>query len=155
MTRWRELATRTCGLIATGFLVAMMLLTVADVVLRATANFPIRGVYDLVELLLVGCFFFALPCSFLRDENIVVNTIDEYVPWVVPLLKRGANVLAFIILAIMVWQGLIAASDSFAFHDVTGDLGLPRYWHWLGLLIGLSGAALAALAMVFAREQRQ
>ena len=56
----------------------MMLLTVADVTLRASFNLPIRGVYELVELLLAATFFVALPAVFLRDENIVVNSIDDH-----------------------------------------------------------------------------
>jgi len=55
--RWRDLVARIFGLIAAVFLAAMLLLTVADVVLRATFNLPIRGVYELVELLLAGTFF--------------------------------------------------------------------------------------------------
>ena len=53
------------------FLAAMMLLTVADVALRGAFNRPLRGVYELVELLLAGTFFLALPAVFLRDEHIV------------------------------------------------------------------------------------
>jgi TRAP-type C4-dicarboxylate transport system permease small subunit len=151
---WRDLSSRICGTIAAIFLAAMLLLTVTDVTLRAALNFPIRGVYDLVELLLAGTFFFALPCVFLRGENIVVNSIDDLAPRWVPTLKRAAEVLAIVVLAVMAWQGWIAASDSLAFHDVTADLGLPRYWHWLALLIGVIGAGVAALAMALRREDR-
>jgi TRAP-type C4-dicarboxylate transport system permease small subunit len=133
----------------------MLLITVADVVLRATVNLPIRGVYDLVELLLAGTFYFALPCVFLRDENIVVNSIDDLAPRWVPALKRAAEALAVVVLAVMAWQGWIAAGDSLAFHDVTADLGLPRFWHWSALLIGVIGAAVAALAMALRREDAQ
>jgi TRAP-type C4-dicarboxylate transport system permease small subunit len=153
--RWRDICSRICGLIAAGFLSAMLLITVADVVLRATVNLPIRGVYDLVELLLAGTFYFALPCVFLRDENIVVNSIDDLAPRWVPALKRAAQVLAVVVLAVMAWQGFIAAGDSLAFHDVTADLGLPRFWHWSALLIGVIGAALAALAMALRRKDAQ
>ena len=44
MKRWRDRVSRLFGLIAAVFLAAMLLLTVADVVLRATLNLPIRGV---------------------------------------------------------------------------------------------------------------
>ena len=71
--RWREVASRTCGISPPLFLAAMMLLTVADVVLRAAFNTPIRGVYELVELLLAYTFFIALPAVFLRDDHILVN----------------------------------------------------------------------------------
>jgi TRAP-type C4-dicarboxylate transport system permease small subunit len=152
LSRWRERISIACGLVASIFLAAMLLLTVADVVLRATLNSPIRGVYDLIELLLAGTFFFALPCVFLRDENIVVNSIDDLAPRWVPGLKRAAALLAVIVLAIMAWQGAIAARDSYEFHDVTADLGLARIWHWSTLLIGVVGSAAAALAMALRRD---
>jgi len=75
------------------------------VTLRATLNLPIRGVYDLVELLLAATFFVALPAVFLRDENIVVNSIDDIAPRWVPYLKRFAELLAVAILAVLAWQG--------------------------------------------------
>ena len=152
MKPWRDLCSRLCGAVATLFLAAMLLLTVADVSLRAAFNYPIRGVYDLVELLLAGTFFFALPCVFLRDENIVVNTIDDLAPRWTPALKRGAELLGFLMLTVMAWQGWIAARDSLEFHDVTADLGIPRFWHWSALLFGVIAAAIAALVMAFRRR---
>ena len=152
MKRWRDFVSATCGLVATVFLGAMLLLTVADVTLRATINLPIRGVYDLIELLLAAMFFIALPCVFLRDENIVVNSIDDIAPRAVPWLKRIAEMLAVVILGVLAWQGFLEARDSYEFHDVTADLGLPRYWHWTAVLIGLVGGALAALAMALRRS---
>jgi TRAP-type C4-dicarboxylate transport system permease small subunit len=145
--RWRELIASFCGCIAAVFLAAMMLLTVADVTLRALFNAPIRGVYELVELLLAYTFFIALPAVFLRDENIVVNVIDDLAPRWVPLLKRVAAGLAVAVLAVMAWQGWLAARDTLAFNDVTADLGLSRMLHWVALLVGVIGAAIAALAM--------
>jgi TRAP-type C4-dicarboxylate transport system permease small subunit len=139
-------------MIAALFLAVMLLLTVADVTLRAAFNRPIRGVYDLVELLLAAMFFVALPCVFLRDENIVVNSIDDFAPRLVPSLKRFAELLAFVILVVLAWQGFLEARDSYEFQDVTADLGLPRYWHWLAVLIGLIGGAAAALGMVLRRK---
>ena len=106
---WRDLV-GICGLLAAVFLAAMMLLTVADVVLRAVFNAPIRGVYELVELLLAYTFFLALPAVFLRDENIVVNVVDELAPRRVPALKRIAAALAVVVLAVMAWQGWLAAA---------------------------------------------
>ena len=152
MKLWRDRISMACGLIAAVFLGAMLVLTVADVTLRAFANLPIRGVYELVELLLAGTFFVALPCVFLRDENIVVNSIDDMAPRLVPGLKRFAEVLAVVILVVLAWQGFIQARDSYEFNDVTADLGLPRTWHWAAVLFGLLGGAIAALMMAFRRR---
>jgi TRAP-type C4-dicarboxylate transport system permease small subunit len=136
---------------AAAFLAAMMLLTVADVTLRTAFNQPLRGVYELIELLLAATFFVALPAVFLRDENIVVSSIDDMAPTWVPTLKRFALLLSVTVLAIMAWEGFLAARDSFEFHDVTADLGLPRVWHWLVVLSGIIGSAIAALAMALRR----
>jgi TRAP-type transport system small permease protein len=149
MKNWRSTVATLCGWLAAVFLAAMMLLTVADVVLRAVANHPIRGVVELVELMLAGTFFFALPAAFLRDENIVVDMIDGWRPRLVPLLKRAAAAGAFVMLAVVVWQSWIAAKDSVALGDVTSDLSLPKVLYWIPVLAGLAGGAAAALAMAF------
>jgi TRAP-type transport system small permease protein len=146
---------RACGWAAGLCLAAMMLLTVADVTLRAVFNTPLRGVYELVELLLAGVFFLALPAVFLRDEHIVVDVVDTVAPRWVPALRRVADALAVVLLAVMSWQGWLAARDTFAFGDVTADLGLPRILHWIPLLAGVAGGAVAALAMTVGRGDRR
>ena len=154
MKRWGNIASTICGAVAAVFLAGMLVLTVADVTLRTFFNYPLRGVYELIELMLAGSFFLALPCVFLRDDNILVNTIDEIVPRIVPMLKRAALVLSVATFAVLVWQGWFAAWDSYEFHDVTADLGLPRFWHWTIVLAGMSGAALAALFMLFRNDDK-
>jgi TRAP-type transport system small permease protein len=133
----------------------MMLLTVADVVLRSAFNTPIRGTYELIELLLTCTFFVALPAVFLRDEHIVVNVIDNLAPRCVPALKRVAEGLAVAVLAVMAWQGWIAAGDTLVFHDVTADLGLPRILHWLAHLLGVVGAGVVVLLMTLRGSGRR
>jgi TRAP-type C4-dicarboxylate transport system permease small subunit len=147
VNRWRTIPARICGGLAALLLAAMMLLTVTDVTLRAAFNAPIRGVYELVELLLAGTFFLALPAVFLRDDNIVVNVVDDLAPRSVPWLRRFAAALAVAVLAIMAWQGFLEARDSYGFHDVTAELSLSRIWHWSAVLFGIIGAGIAALAM--------
>jgi len=151
---WRGTAAKVCGWIAAAFLAAMMLLTVADVVLRALFNTPIRGVVELIELCLAYTFFLALPASFLRSENLVVDVIDSFAPGRVPLLKRAAGVLAVIVLAVMGWQAWLVAKDSLAFGDVTSDLALPRILYWIPVLAGIIGSGVAALAMMLRRDGR-
>jgi len=155
MERWRRIASTACGLVAAVFLAAMMLLTVADVTLRAAFNTPIRGVYELVEILLAYTFFIALPAVFLRDENIIVNIIDDLAPRAVAALSRGAALLAVVVLAVMAWQGWLAARDALAFNDVTADLGLSRILHWIAVLVGLIGAGIAAFAMALRRKAQR
>ena len=130
----------------------MMLLTVADVVLRAVLNKPVRGTLEIVELLLACTFFLALPASFLRDEHIVVDIVDGIAPRWVPLLKRIAGMIGVVLMAAMAWQGWIGAKDTLVFKDVTSDLALPRIWYWVPVLAGMIGSVLAAFYMLFKRK---
>lgn len=129
-----------------------MLLTVADVVLRAVSNRPIRGAFELVELLLACSFFLALPAVFLRDEHLVVDVVDPIVPRWVPFLRRLAEVIAVPVLALMAWEGFKAARETLVFHDVTSDLEIHRLWYWIPVLIGLIGSAIAAVAMLLRKD---
>ncbi len=130
----------------------MMLLTVADVVLRAVSNSPIRGTFELIELLLAGSFFLALPAVFLRDEHLVVDIVDPLAPRWVPRLRRFAEVIAIPVLALMAWEGFKAARETLIFNDVTSDLSIHRLWYWIPVLIGLVGSAIAAIAMLLRRN---
>ncbi|HUQ26696.1 MAG TPA: TRAP transporter small permease [Burkholderiales bacterium] len=134
------------------FLLAMMLLTVADVVLRAVSNQPIRGMFEIVELLLACSFFLALPAVFLRDEHLVVDIVDPLAPRWVPRLRRIAEVIAIPVLALMAWEGFKAARETLVFNDVTSDLAIHRLWYWIPVLIGLIGSAVAAVAMLLKRD---
>jgi TRAP-type C4-dicarboxylate transport system permease small subunit len=149
--RWLARVVTASAWIAGVCFAAMVLLTVADVSLRAMANWPIRGVYELVELLLAAGFFFALPATFLREEHIVVDIVDTIAPGAVPALKRLAGAVAIVTLALMGWQSWVVAADSLAFGDVTADLALPRIVYWVPVVAGIIGSAFAALVSVTRR----
>jgi TRAP-type C4-dicarboxylate transport system permease small subunit len=132
----------------------MMLLTVADVVLRAVANQPIRGMFEIVELLLACTFFLALPAVFLRDEHLLVDVIDPLAPRWVPLLRRMAEIIAIPVLGLMAWEGWKAAQETLVFHDVTSDLSIHRILYWIPVLFGLVGGAAAAVVMIFPKNEK-
>lgn len=152
MNRWRKLVAAACGAAAGVFLVAMMLLTVADVVLRAATNRPIRGMFEIVELLLACTFFVALPAVFLRDENLVVDVVDTLRPRWVPWLRRFAELVAIPVLVLMAWEGWKAAAETLVFNDVTSDLAIHRILYWAPVIFGVAGAAAAAVVMIFRKN---
>ena len=126
-----------------------MLLTVADVALRAVFSRPIPGMLDLIELGLACTIFVALPAVFLRDEHLVVDVIDHVAPKrVVRWLDLLGAALSAVVLAVMAWHMLPLARDMHAFGDVTADLAIPKLWYWVPVLVGVIASVLAAVWFV-------
>jgi TRAP-type C4-dicarboxylate transport system permease small subunit len=139
------LMTRCAGLGGAFFLAAMMLITVADVSLRALFNLPITGAYDLVQLFLVGSVFLSIPDVFLRRDNIVVDLVDHlFGRRAIDLLKAIANLLAIAFLAVLAWRMLPPALDAMRFHEVSPDLAIPMGVHWSLMIAGIVLALPAA-----------
>jgi TRAP-type C4-dicarboxylate transport system permease small subunit len=133
-----NLTTRYTGYGSALFLTAMMLITVADVVLRAVFNLPITGTYDLVQLFLVGTVFLSVPDVFLREKNIVIDFIDHVAgARAIGTLKLIANVFAVVFLAVLIWRMVPPALDSMRFHEVSPDLSIPMGVHWALIIAGI------------------
>lgn len=131
----------------------MVLLTVADVVLRSFFALPIRGMLELIELGLACTIFLALPAVFLRREHLVVDVVDHIAPRrLVRLLERLGALVALGVLAVMAWQMWPLAQTMYEFGDVTSDLSIPRTWYWVPVLLGVGASAVAVLIILFTRK---
>jgi len=144
-----RLVARGFGYLAAFFLSAMMLLTVADVVLRTFFSYPIRGMLELIELGLACTIFFALPAVFLRDEHLVVDVIDHLVrPGVVRWLDLAGALISLGVLALMAWRMWPLAQTMVEFGDVTSDLSIPRLYYWIPVLGGVVASAAATVVFI-------
>ena len=142
-------AARFFGLAAAVFLIAMMMITVADVGLRSLFNIPITGTFDLVELFLVASVFLAIPGTFLRDEHVVVDVIDHVAPRrFTAALRWIGTVLTLGFLVLMLSQMIQPAEDTVEFGDVTLGLSIPKYIHWIPILLGVFFSAIAVAAIL-------
>ena len=135
------------GYVAAAFLAAMVLLTVADVLLRSFFSYPIRGMLELIELGLACTIFVALPAVFLREEHLAVDVLRKSRVFDV----LGA-VVSLVVLACMGWTMLPNAQNTYEFGDVTSDLSIPRIWYWVPVLFGVVASALAILVQFVKRR---
>jgi TRAP-type C4-dicarboxylate transport system permease small subunit len=127
----------------------MVLLTVADLALRAFFSYPIQGMLELIELGLACTIFLALPAVFLRDEHLVVDVIDQFArPRVVRLLDLAGALVSLGVLVVMAWQMLPLARTMHEFGDVTSDLSIPKIVYWIPVLFGIAASALATLVFL-------
>jgi len=132
-----------------------MLLTVADVLLRAFFGYPVRGMLELIELGLACTVFLGMPAVFLRKEHLVVDAIDQLTrPAVVRLLDLAGALVSFGLLAFMAWQMVPVARGMYDFGDVTPDLSIPKIYYWVPVLLGVVGSAAAALVLVLRWRRR-
>ena len=131
-------------------LLAMMLTTTTDVVLRKLINVPILGATELVELGLGVAFFFAAPGVFARGTNITVDMIDQWLPEWTGALKRLAAFLVVVTLCLLTWHMWRPLVDIISFGDTSADLQIPKIWFmapaWFGILISTVVAAVVLLA---------
>jgi len=133
----------------------MMLVIVADVVLRSFFGVPVRGQLELVELALAYTVFLALPAVFLRDAHLVVDVADHFVS---AAARRALDLCgaaaSFAALAIMIWQMAPQALYMMRFGDTTFDLQIAKLWYAAAALAGVLCSALAALALVVRDARR-
>ncbi|WP_176715502.1 TRAP transporter small permease [Thioclava sp. SK-1] len=138
-------------LISQGALLCMMLVIVADVIMRTAMGAPIRGTYDIVGILLCISALFAVGHVILSNQAVVIDLIDMVVP------ARGARGLARIwsLVGVVALAGIVAAmlgplTEARLYGDRSLELGLPLWIVWVIAVIGMTGAVLAALAAIFA-----
>ncbi|MBX4949892.1 TRAP transporter small permease [Rhizobium binae] len=131
-------------------LVAMMLITVADVFMRYVFNAPIRGVYDTIEISLLISIYFALPAVILEGHQIVIDLIDGIVPErLVRVMKSVAAIAAVVVLCFMFWSMLKPARNAYDFGDIKLELNFPVWIIWTFALFGLFNSIIAAIAVLF------
>lgn len=146
-----RLVTRIAGyqlILAMLALTVMGSVTVADVVLKYVANRPIVGAYDLVESLLPVVVFHGLPATLLRRQTIVIDLVDHLVG---PSGRRGlmlaADVVIVGLLLLLTWAMIPPALQTMAYGDRKLELGLPLIVVWAVAILGMVGAALAAIVV--------
>lgn len=66
-------------LAAGGLLALITLLTAVDVVGRYVFNRPLRGAFELTEVMMAALIFAALPLVTARREHVVVDLLDPYI----------------------------------------------------------------------------
>ena len=126
----------------------MMLLTVADVVLRAF-RMPIVGTFELIELGLACSVFLALPAVFLRGENLVVDAVDYFAkPATTRVLDLAGACVSLALLAVMVFRMVPLAREMHELGDVSAMLAIPKIVYWIPVLAGIAGSALMTVVFI-------
>ncbi len=151
---WLDHVVYMSSFIATLALIAMMLMSVADVSMATLFKRPITGTYDVVESALVFAVFLGIPATFLHHGNIVVDVVDFFASKeTIRRLKTLAAVCSFIFLVLLAWNMLPQAQDAYRFGDKKPELGLPLYVLWIPMLLGTCLSAIAVIVEAFQKRE--
>ena len=89
---WKRRAEAVLGVAASAILLGLMMLTVVDVIARYAFNRPLRGAFEVTELLLLVLIFAGLPLVSLAGEHAVMDFVD---PVLSSLLRSHIQPLPF------------------------------------------------------------
>jgi len=132
----------------------MMTLTFIDVALRYIFNAPLQGSFEITELMLVGLIFAALPLVSRREEHVVMDFLDRFLPLGI---YRALRALEHIVsAAVMIGMGCLMwqkATKLAAYGDTSSVLRiqLAPYVYAIALLIFIT--ALIHLDLVCRRRR--
>ena len=123
---------------------ALMLLTFVDVVARYVFNRPVRGAFEVTELMLVTLIFAGLPLVSHGDEHVTMDFIDRMLPpRAVDALVRLVHALVAAMFFFLTWQMLIKAGRISAYGDTTDVLRIT-----VGPFVYFMAAMIALTALV-------
>ncbi|WP_419904099.1 TRAP transporter small permease [Kiloniella sp.] len=134
------------------FLLAAMVTTTIDVVLRKVDNEGIYGTIDLIQLMIVSAAYLSIPYAFMTKSHVSVSIIsDMMTPRVAALSQLLATLLGFCFMLAIAWFGNTQAQMQNEYGDISITLGIPMIYYWAPVLLG---SALSAVVTIFiAAEQ--
>ena len=139
---WERRAEGILGVAASAILLAMMLLTFVDVVARYVFNRPVRGAFEVTELMLLVLIFAGLPLVSFTDEHAVMDFVDRVLgPRAQRRLVRLVHAASAAFMFLLAWLTWLKADRIWAYRDATDVLRIvygPFVYFMAGTL-GLAG----------------
>ena len=139
---WERRADAALGVAASFLLLGMTALTFADVVARYLFNRPIRGGFEVTELLLLVLIFAGLPLVSHADEHVTMDFIDRLLaPRAMGVLTRVVHAVVAAIFLFLSWQVFLKAQRISRYGDTTDVLLVPigPFVYFMAAMVLLTG----------------
>ena len=145
---------RIAGLLAVGVLFLMMLLTVADVSLRAILGKPIIGTTEITEQMMVAVVFLGLGWCALQGKQISVELFaSRYKPRTQRMIDIMVYFVGLIVVAALCWRTLITTLTVYRLGITCAYIGLPKYPFYVLAAFGWA-VLFVAMASLFIKRIR-
>jgi TRAP-type C4-dicarboxylate transport system permease small subunit len=130
------------GIGAAAILLAMMLLTVVDVIARYVFSRPVRGAFEVTELMLVVLIFAGLPLVSFSEEHAVMDFVDRVMgARAQRLLRRAVEAVSAAFMLLLAWLTWLRADRIWAYRDATDVLRIlyGPFVYFMAVTLALAG----------------
>lgn len=132
-------------------LAAMMLLTVADVVLRWIFDHPIIGTTEITESMMTCIAFFALAWCAAENSHLKVDLIvDRLPPKVQAVIDSLTTLGGLCLVALIAWRSFLEGIAVQQMHLISSLIKLPAYPFYY---IIAAGSVILCVVMAFQLAQ--
>ena len=146
IVRATRLVVAAAAFIAGGILIALMLLTTADVAGRYFFNSPITGVFDITHFAVLVMVFLGLAyCGFHNGHVAIDIFYNKMGRGVQGLLNRFISLAGGLFFLVIAWRTLVQSVDVREFNEASQLVLIPFYPFYYVLAFG---AALFAFVMI-------
>ncbi|MGH8704594.1 MAG: TRAP transporter small permease [Burkholderiales bacterium] len=139
---WERRADAVLGVAASAILFFMMTLTFVDVIARYIVNRPIRGAFELTELMLLVLIFAGLPLVSHANEHVTIDFIDRLLgPRAREALKRAVHAGCAALMFFLTWLMWRKAATIAGYGDTTDVLRIAvgPFVYFMVAMIALTG----------------
>ena len=150
-----RIVTPVLGFVAALVMFGLMAVTCVDVFGRYFLSMPVRGGFEITEMLLATLIFAGLPLVTLRNEHVMVDVLDALVPeWLFRLQHVMACLIAFVATAYLSWRLWIRAVSMVAAGETTAQLKFTIGYLTFAMSILMAVTAIALLVLACRRPTR-
>ena len=139
---WKRRVEALLGVAASIILLAMMVLTTVDVVARYVFNRPLRGAFEVTELLLLVLIFAGLPLVSFTSEHAVMDFIDRVLGRrALRGVRGGVELVSAVLMLGLAWLVWGKADRIWAYRDATDVLRVlyGPFVYFMALALALAG----------------
>lgn len=138
-------------------IMAMMLLTCADVFLRYILNAPIEGTLDLTQMLMVITVFFGLAYCGWTGGHVAVDFIHELLPAkTIVALAVAVNAAGAVAMLAMGWESIQTSLVYMLTGETPMTVMIPKYpFVWVAAFGSLTYAAILLFKTIWPDERNK
>ena len=140
--RWGQRFDAALGIASSAILMALMVLTFVDVVSRYLFNWPLRGAFEITELMLLVLIFAGLPLVSRADEHVTMDFIDHMLgKRALDILAGSVHALSAAIMFALAWLIWLKADKIAGYGDTTDVLriAVAPYVYFMAVMLALTG----------------